>query len=130
MKSINIRGKDTTYLNLPKLTDYAKLYFGCNDIHGVEMENQGGVGSIGNHFEHRMVRDDLMNSAHDYDRQFTEFLALVLEETHWYRVNRQYVGQSITGYKAGCDYINKKCVTSYDPPSRMADVVNHMDFCS
>lgn len=47
---------------------------------------------MGSHFEQRTVRDDLMNSVADINRQFTEFLAIVLEETNWYRVDRKYVG--------------------------------------
>lgn len=130
IKKVVKRGMPTSIIDLPKLTKFAREYFDCPDIEGVEMENQGGSGSLGSHFEHRMVRDDLMNSHDDYNRQFTEFLAILLEETHWYRVNRKYVGQSITGYKAGCRYIDEKCVSSYDSSSKTATVVNNLDFCS
>lgn len=130
LKKVMKRGKETHILDLPRLTKLARDYFGCDSIEGVEMENQGGSGSLGSHFEHRMVREDLMVSHADKNLQFTEFLAVLLEETHWYRINRKYVGRSLIGYKAGCSYINEKCVTSYDSSSRIAKVVNQMDFCS
>jgi len=130
IKKVVRRGKETSILVLPKLTALAKEYFGCDSMEGVEMENQGGSGSLGSHFEHRMIRDDLMVSHMSANSQFTEFLALLLEETNWYRVDRKYVGKSITGYKAGCQFLDQKCVTSYDSSSKTAQVVNNLDFCS
>lgn len=56
------RGKETNILMLPRLTQLAREYFDCDSIDGVEMENQGGAGSLGSHFEARMIRDDLMVS--------------------------------------------------------------------
>lgn len=130
LKKVVKRGKETHILDLPRLTKLARDYFGCDTIEGVEMENQGGSGSLGSHFEHRMIREDLMVSTADLNLQFTEFLAVLLEETHWYRVNRKYVGRSLIGYKAGCSYIDDKCVLGYDSSSKTAKVVNEMDFCS
>lgn len=47
-------------------------------------------------------------------------MALLLEETGWYRVNRKMVGRAITGYKAGCEFIDEKCVKSYDASTKVA----------
>lgn len=65
LKKVMKRGKETHILDLPRLTKLARDYFGCDSIEGVEMENQGGSGSLGSHFEHRMVREDLMVSHAD-----------------------------------------------------------------
>jgi len=35
-----------------------------------------------------MVREDLMISSSGKGLGFTEFLALILEDTHWYKVNK------------------------------------------
>jgi len=56
-------------------------------------------------------------------------LAVLLEETHWYRVNRNMVGRSITGYKAGCEFLDEKCVKSWNPSTKKAQVINEDDFC-
>jgi len=84
---------------------------------------------LGSHFEARIIRDDLMVSHSALNLQFTEFLAVLLEETGWYRVNRKMVGKAITGYKAGCEYLEEKCVKSYDSSTKTAEVVNEDDFC-
>ena len=130
IKKVVRRGKQTSILMLPRLTQLAREYFNCESIDGIEMENQGGSGSLGSHFEARMIRDDLMVSHAGLNLQFTEFLAVLLEETHWYRVNRNMVGKSLTGYKAGCAFLEEKCVSSWDPSTKKAVVVNEDDFCS
>ena len=35
--------------------EQAKIHFGCDDILGVELENQGGSGTALAHWEHRVV---------------------------------------------------------------------------
>jgi len=40
------------------------------------------------------------------------------------------VGRSITGYKAGCEFLNEKCVKSWDVSTKKAQVINEDDFCS
>lgn len=32
IKKAVMRGKETTFLDLPRVTEYAKWYFGCEDI--------------------------------------------------------------------------------------------------
>lgn len=40
------------------------------------------------------------------------------------------VGRAITGYKAGCEFIDEKCVKSFDVDTNVAEVINEDDFCS
>lgn len=54
----------------------------------------------------------------------------MLESTGWYEIDRSLVGVAITGRKSGCSYIDSKCVTSYDQKTKIAKVVNQLDFCS
>ena len=37
------------------LQEQAKIHYGCVDIIGVELENQGGPGTVLSHWEHRVV---------------------------------------------------------------------------
>jgi len=57
-------------------------------------------------------------------------LAIFLEETYWYRIDRNYIGISISGKGAGCDYIYKKCVDKYDYKTNKARVINEDCFCT
>ena len=42
------------YINSPKVLEVAKKYFNCETIDGVELENYGGEGSAGFHWEARI----------------------------------------------------------------------------
>ena len=37
------------------MQEEAKAQFGCNEVIGVELENQGGIGTAGAHWEHRVL---------------------------------------------------------------------------
>ena len=43
------------YFYLSLTQEQAKIHFGCNEILGVELENQGGQGTAFAHWEHRVV---------------------------------------------------------------------------
>lgn len=53
-------------MDLPRLTEFGKSYYGCSEFDGIEMENQGGEESLGNHFESRLIREDIMSSIDRY----------------------------------------------------------------
>ena len=45
---------------MPALLAYARTYFNCPNVVGVEMEDEGGAGSAGSHWERRIVPEDIM----------------------------------------------------------------------
>ena len=105
----------TQVLDLPRLTEFGKKYFDCPSFDGVELENEGNLASKGCHFESRLIKEELMTSMSIYYAQFTEFLAILLEETYWYRINRRYIGIAMSGKGQGCDYVYKPCVSDFNP---------------
>ena len=46
-------------LTLAPLTTRLKAYFGCNDLDGAYIEQQGGSGSAGSHFERRVFMNEV-----------------------------------------------------------------------
>ena len=91
---------------------YAKRHFGCDNIEGIELENQGGSGSIGSHWEARIMLGDYMIST-DYDEIVISEISLVLlEDTGWYNVNYYTGGLFRYGKGLGCDFLNKKCISN------------------
>lgn len=46
----NKNGITKSYINSKKAISKAKLLFNCNNIKGIELENQGGTGSAGSHW--------------------------------------------------------------------------------
>jgi len=54
-----INGVTRTLLRTPKVLYYARKHFGCPSLSGVELENQGGSGSAGSHWEARIMLGDI-----------------------------------------------------------------------
>ena len=54
-------GIKRVYLNSPKLLQIAKKYFNCEEIDGIELEDYGGDGTVGSHWEERILLGDIMN---------------------------------------------------------------------
>eukprot|EP00331_Platyophrya_macrostoma_P032440 CAMPEP_0176459264 /NCGR_PEP_ID=MMETSP0127-20121128/33149_1 /TAXON_ID=938130 /ORGANISM="Platyophrya macrostoma, Strain WH" /LENGTH=80 /DNA_ID=CAMNT_0017850119 /DNA_START=56 /DNA_END=295 /DNA_ORIENTATION=+ len=57
VQNVKMRGVETQIIVLPKLVEYAREYFACDSLMGIELENQGGEGTIGSHWERRILGD-------------------------------------------------------------------------
>ena len=55
-----IRGKKRQVLKTPKILETARNYFNCPTIDGVEIENEGGSGSAGAHWERAILHNEQM----------------------------------------------------------------------
>jgi hypothetical protein len=44
----------------PKVVELARETFGCSDLDGLELEQQGGQGTAGSHWEKRIMYADFM----------------------------------------------------------------------
>ena len=83
-----------------------------NPLTGLELENQGGDGTAGSHWEMRlMLGDNMVGESYD-DVLLSDMTLALFEDSGWYQTNRYTGGLFRHGKNAGCDFINKKCVIS------------------
>ena len=101
------------YLNSPKVLEVAKKYFNCNDIEGVELENYGGDGTTGSHWEERILLGDIMNGVvYPEEQVISEFTLAVLEDSGYYKANYYTGGLMQYGKNKGCNFLKNKCVVN------------------
>lgn len=100
----------------PTVVRVAKDHFKCDSLTGVELENNGGNGTIWSHWEARVVGDEIMaGSANAAARAPVSNLTLaLLEDSGWYRANFSNAGYLRWGNGAGCAFLNADCRT---PPA-------------
>ena len=67
------------YITSPKAVSKARKHFNCENIMGIPLENQGGQGSMGSHWEARYMLGDYMIST-DYDDIVLSDISLALFE--------------------------------------------------
>ena len=110
-----INGVNRKLLTTPEVVKRAQNHFGCDNITGVELENQGGLGSVGSHWEARLMLGDYMIST-DYDETVISDITLALfEDSGWYKVNYYSGGLFRYGKNQGCTFLEEKCIKNGVP---------------
>ena len=106
-------GVKRTYLTGTKLLEVAEKYFNCDRIEGVELENQGGSGTAGSHWESRILLGEYMNGyAYTEEQVISEFTLAVLEDSGYYKANYYTGGLMRFGKNKGCEFLEEKCVNN------------------
>ena len=119
-------GIERIYLNSPILLQVAKKYFNCDSLTGVELENQGGEGTAGSHWEARILLGEYMNGySYTEEQVISEFTLAVLEDSGYYKPNYYTGGLMRYGKNKGCDFLENKCV---DTTTHKIDENNENEF--
>ena len=110
IKTVN--GINRKFLITSTVRNLAAQHFNCSSITGVELENQGGEGSVGSHWEARVMLGDYMIST-DYPEIVISDISLALfKDSGWYDVNYYTGGLFRFGKGEGCKFLDSLCVNS------------------
>lgn len=85
-KTATLRGKSVTLVTTPEVVKTARSYFNCNTLEGLELEDQGGSGTAGSHWDERVAREDLMCGQIGGYKGITELTAAFFEDSGWYKI--------------------------------------------
>ena len=105
-----IDGKQYTCIKTHKVLEKAKIHFGCDNIKGIPLENQGGTGTEGSHWETRYMLGDYMIGADYSEIVISDITLALLEDTGYYKINYYSGGLFRYGKNQGCSFFQKKCV--------------------
>jgi hypothetical protein len=94
---------------LPGLLEYSRKHFNCPNLRGIYMENEGGQGSVGSHFERRWLGNELMTSESTGRMFLSRFTLHFLNDIGWYKVNFAFAEENPWGKNAGCDFFATTC---------------------
>jgi len=112
-------------LTLQPLTDRLKTYFNCQELDGAYIEQEGGPGSAGSHFERRIFLNEFMTASDIIDCRVSEFYLALLEGTGWYTPDYSMAEPMFWGKGKGCAFVNSKCV---DTTTKQATITD--SFCN
>lgn len=110
IKKVTINGIERSLITTPKVLEMAKKHFNCQSLQGVELENQGGEGSAGSHWEARSMLGDFMIAETYPENVISEITLALFEDSGWYKVNWYTGGLFRYGKNEGCDFLTKKCI--------------------
>jgi hypothetical protein len=121
-----VNGVSRIKLKTPKLLAAAQKHFNCSSLDGVELENQGGSGTAGSHWEARIMLTDFM-MGQSYDEVTLSDISLALfEDSGWYQVNYYTGGLFRFGKNEGCGFLNTPCIQNQKSafPRQFCDSIN------
>ena len=99
------------FITTPKVLEFAKKYFNCKEITGVELENQHKI--QWSHWEARILLGEYMTSdSYTPEQIISEFTLALLEDSGWYRVNYYTGGLMRFGKNKGCEFLKNDCLDS------------------
>eukprot|EP00916_Digyalum_oweni_P014828 GHVL01024263.1.p1 GENE.GHVL01024263.1~~GHVL01024263.1.p1 ORF type:complete len:803 (+),score=121.86 GHVL01024263.1:21-2429(+) len=93
-----------------------KEHFGCENIVGMPLENTGGDGSAGSHWEQRILNSELMTSQASGLQLISEITLALLEDTGWYYPDYSYAMEVMWGSHRltsdKCAFFTGPCISS------------------
>lgn len=112
----------------PSVRQVARNHFDCQDLPGAELEsgeflplstNPGEVSCLGDHWERRLFKSDLMNPLVDdsleFSARFSTITLAYFADSGWYQVDLSRASVSASwGRAAGCDFVDKTCIQAND----------------
>jgi leishmanolysin len=104
--------KTTTKMVTPRVLAAARAYFNCSTLDGVEIEDQGGAGTQGVHWEKRILAQEFIAGILTGAVTYVSSLTLAyFEDTGHYTANYEYSEDaSMLFYKnSGCALLGEKC---------------------
>ncbi|XP_073502232.1 leishmanolysin-like peptidase [Phyllobates terribilis] len=111
----------------PRVTEEVRHHFDCPVLEGMELENQGGIGTELNHWEKRLLENEAMTGSHTQNRVFSRITLALMEDTGWYRADYSMAQRLDWGRGKGCDFVMKSCKSWIDQQSR--EKQNVSPFC-
>ncbi|XP_023070655.1 leishmanolysin-like peptidase isoform X2 [Piliocolobus tephrosceles] len=100
----------TVYLLVtPRVVEEARKHFDCPVLEGMELENQGGMGTELNHWEKRLLENEAMTGSHTQNRVLSRITLALMEDTGWYKANYSMAEKLDWGRGMGCDFVRKSC---------------------
>jgi len=108
---IDKNGINRTYINTTKVIEVAKKYYNCSEIDGFPLEEYGGSGTAGSHWESRLLYGEYMTgSVFNVEFIISEFTLALLEDSGNYKANYYTGGLMRFGKNKGCNFLTDNCI--------------------
>lgn len=72
------------------MVEFARDFFKCDTIDSIPLENGGGAGSVGSHFEKTFFPIEALNPGVEWPAIISDFLKVFFESTNQYFVSEPH----------------------------------------
>ena len=100
------------YLRGTNLLKVTRDHFDCQDISVIPLEDNGGEGSVGGHFERVIFGDETMVAEDVSIAKFSKITLALLKDSGWYDIDLSKGDLWTWGKGEGCELFSKTCSNS------------------
>jgi len=100
---------NVSIITTPKLLQVVRDHYACPDLDGLELENGGGAGTAGSHWEKRLAQNEYMTGTSSSDPVFSILTLALLEDSGWYYPNYEHATEFLWGKGQGCNFVYQRC---------------------
>lgn len=120
VKKASIDGRDVTFLTTPRVLEAVRLLHGCKEgddgyeyLKGAAVEDQGGAGTAGSHWEKAAFLDEVMTGTASYVPVISNVTLAALEDSGWYKPHYDQAEWLAWGENKGCKFSTYRCVNGW-----------------
>ena len=106
-------GREVTMVTSPRVVEEFRKQFGCDTAKGAILEDQGGSGTAGSHWEKSIFMDEFMTGVASERPVMSAVTLALLEDSGWYYPNYSMAEHLVWGYKKGCPFVTNRCNTGW-----------------
>jgi len=112
VKQVSVNGVVKSFLDVEPLTSNLRKFYGCSTLPGAMLEDDGGAGTAGSHFERRAFLYEVMTSGVITGYRVSSFSFNLLEGSGWYVPDYSYAEPFYFGQGEGCNFLYQDCSAS------------------
>jgi leishmanolysin-like peptidase len=117
LNSFQERGTTAWKIVSPTALAKARSHFSCSTLNGVELEDEGGTGTKGSHWEQRIYMNEAMTGVSRTQPVLSDITLGYFYDTGWFIVDYTKASALLWGKNAGCDFALNKCLTPGNTPT-------------
>ncbi|KAI9118444.1 hypothetical protein K1719_010776 [Acacia pycnantha] len=104
-------GRLVTRVVLPRVVMHSRHHYGAFSKYftGLELEDGGGRGTSGSHWEKRLMMNEIMTGSVDTRSVVSKMTLALLEDSGWYRANYSMADRLDWGRNQGTEFVTSPC---------------------
>ncbi|KAJ7958068.1 Leishmanolysin-like peptidase [Quillaja saponaria] len=104
-------GRTVTRVVLPRVVMHSRYHYGAFSVNftGLELEDGGGRGTSGSHWEKRLLMNEIMTGSVDTRSVVSKMTLALLEDSGWYKANYSMADHLDWGHNQGTEFLTSRC---------------------
>lgn len=109
VSTVIVNGVSRGALSTPTMLARARAHYGCPTMSFMELEESGGSGTAGSHWDARVVENDWMAGRSSFVPGYSAITLAALQDSGWYLPDFSVASGWSWGKNMGCGFVTGRC---------------------